>query len=306
MSWVLKGPAQHFDPREWFAGPEHVELALAGDIAAVRFVEPRKLVCTAPRVMLRSAPAANAEAVSELLLGETFAIVDVKHGFALGRCGHDNYIGWAPFDALALPAGPAEGAELGAEWGAEWGAGGGVPRHRITARRAPVFSDASIKAAVLAELPFGAQFAGEVAGTMVALSSGGFVHRRHVESAPATRFAVAALFMGAPYVWGGRTPDGADCSGFVQAALAAEGISLRRDTDLQLQQGEPVNFAARSPGDLVFFPGHVGLLLAGDQLCHANAHWMAVVTEPLADVIARMDQGLDGAAKAAIGVRRLP
>lgn len=287
MSWMLQGAAQRREPREWFAGPEHVELALAGDIAAVRFVDPRLLVCTAPRVMLRSAPAAEAEAVSELLLGEIFAIVDVKHGFALGRCGHDNYIGWAPFDALALPSETAS-------------------THRITVRRAPVFADASIKAAVLAELPFGAQFAGQAAGTMVALAGGGCVHRRHVEAAPATRFAAAALFMGAPYMWGGRTPDGADCSGFVQATLAAEGIALRRDTDLQREQGAPVEFAARAAGDLVFFPGHVGLLLAGDMLCHANAHWMAVVAEPLADVIARIDQGLDDIAKSAIGVRRFP
>lgn len=267
MSWVLKGPAQRFEPREWFAGPEIVELALAGDIAAVRFVEPRPLVCTAPRVMLRKAADAGAEAVSELLFGETFEIVDVKQGFALGRCGHDRYVGWAPFDALALPGAPAT--------------------HRVTARRAPLFASASIKAPILMELPHGARLAGQLAGNFLALDGGGCVHRRHVEGAPADRFAAAALFMGAPYLWGGRTPDGVDCSGLVQAALAAENIALRRDSDLQMEQGERVAFDARAPGDLVFFPGHVGLLLESDLLCHANAHWMAVVTEPLADVIAR-------------------
>jgi hypothetical protein len=267
MSWVLKGPAQRFEPREWFAGPEHVELALAGDIAAMRFIEPRQLICTAPRLMLRTAPHAQAEAVSELLLGETFEIVDVKDGHALGRCGHDRYIGWAPFGALALPDAP--------------------PTHRITARRAPLFASASIKAPVLAELPYGARLSGQIDGSFLAVDGGGFVHRRHIEAPPANRFAAAALFMGAPYLWGGRTPDGVDCSGLVQAALAAEGVSLRRDTDLQLEQGETVTIAARAAGDLVFFPGHVGLLLDGDRLCHANAHWMAVVTEPLSDVIAR-------------------
>jgi hypothetical protein len=267
MSWVLKGPAQRFEPREWFAGPEHVELALAGDIAAMRFIEPRQLVCTAPRLMLRAAANAQAEAVSELLLGETFEIVDVKDGFALGRCGHDRYIGWAPFSALALP--------------------GTAPAHRITARRAPLFAEAGIKTPVLAELPFGARLSGNIEGHFLAVEGGGFVHRRHVDGAPANRFAAAALFTGAPYLWGGRTPDGVDCSGLVQAVMAAENISLRRDTDLQLEQGEPVKFAARAAGDLVYFPGHVGLLLDGDRLCHANAHWMVVVTEPLSDVIAR-------------------
>lgn len=269
MSWVLRGPAQRFEPREWFAGPEVVELALAGDVGAVRYVEPKLLTCTAPRVMMRNGPDAAAEAVSELLLGEAFEIVEVKAGFALGRSLHDRYIGWVPFEALALP-----GAE---------------PTHRITARRAPVFASASIKAAVRHELPFGARVAGVIDAQFLVLASGGCVHRGHVEAAPATRFAAAALFADAPYLWGGRTPDGVDCSGLVQQALAAEGIMLRRDTDLQREQGEPVKFAAREAGDLVFWPGHVGLLVDGDRLCHANAHWMRVVTEPLADVMARAD-----------------
>jgi len=268
MSWVLRGPAQRFEPREWFAGPEVVELALTGEIGAVRYVEPRALVCTAPRVAVRSGPEAAAEASSELLFGEGFEIVEVKAGFALGRSLHDRYIGWAPFDALALP-----GAE---------------PTHRITARRAPVFAAASIKAAVMIELPFAARVAGVMEGDFLALAGSGFVHRRHIEGAPASRFAAAALFADAPYLWGGRSPDGVDCSGLVQQALAAEGIALRRDTDLQVAMGEPVKFAAREAGDLVFWPGHVGLLMEGDRLCHANAHWMRVVTEPLANVIARL------------------
>jgi NlpC/P60 family/Bacterial dipeptidyl-peptidase Sh3 domain len=273
MSWVLRGPAQRFEPREWFAGPDVVELGLAGEIGAVRYVEPRALVCTAPRTAMRSGPDAAAEAVSELLLGEGFEIVEVKTGFALGRSLHDRYIGWVAFDALALPE--------------------TQPTHQITARSAPVFAPMlagpSIKAEVRHELPFGARVSGVIDGNFLALAGGGFVHRRHVENAPANRFVAAALFADAPYLWGGRTPAGVDCSGLVQQALSVEGISLRRDTDLQAADGEAVKFAAREPGDLVFWPGHVGLLLDGDRLCHANAHWMKVVTEPLADVMARAD-----------------
>lgn len=267
MSWVLKGPAQRFEPREWFAGPEVVELALAGDVGAMRYVEPRGLVCTAARTAVRYAPDAAAEAVSELLFGEGFEIVEVKDGFALGRTLQDRYIGWVDFAVLAPP-----GAEA---------------THRISARRAPVLAAAGIKAAVTMELPFGARVAGEMDGDFLALAGGGFVHRRHVEAPPKDRFAAAAIFADAPYLWGGRSPDGVDCSGLVQQALSVEGIALRRDTDLQREQGEAVKFAAREAGDLIFWPGHVGLLLAGDLLCHANAHWMTVVTEPLADVMAR-------------------
>lgn len=267
MSWVLKGPAQRFEPREWFAGPDVVELALAGDVGAMRYVEPRALLCTAARTAVCSAPDAGAEAASELLFGEGFEIVEVKDGFALGRSLHDRYIGWVDFAVLALP-----GAE---------------PTHRISVCRAPVFAAASIKAAVVMILPFGARVSGVMDGDFLVLAGGGHVHRRHVEAEPKDRFAAAALFAGAPYLWGGRSPDGVDCSGLVQQALSAEGISLRRDTDLQREQGEAVRFAAREAGDLIFWPGHVGLLMDGDLLCHANAHWMAVVTEPLADVMAR-------------------
>jgi len=285
MSWVLKGPSVKLDARRWFAGPDVVELALAGTVGAMRYVEPLPLMCVAPRVAMRSAAATDAVAVSELLCGEAFEIVDVVGSgadrWALGRSLHDHYIGWVPMVVLGDPA-PAT--------------------HRITARRAPVFASASIKAAVIRELPFGAHVAGAIEGSFLVLADGGCVHRRHVESAPADRFAAAALFMGAPYLWGGRTPDGVDCSGLVQAALAVEGIALPRDSDQQLGEGTPVAWEARARGDLVFFPGHVGLLLEADTLLHANAHWMAVCAEPLADVVARLEAS--GVAEPVSGVRR--
>lgn len=275
MSWVLKGPAQRFDAREWFAGPDVVELALAGEVGAVRYVDPRPLVCSAPRVPLRAAADAAAPAVSELLFGEGFDIVDTRShaggDWALGRCQADRYIGWVPLAALALPGAPAT--------------------HRISARRAPIFADAGIKAPVQAELPHGARLAATPAGDFLALAGGGFVHARHAMPIAAPqwpgRFATAALFAGAPYLWGGRTPDGADCSGLVQAALAGEGIACPRDSDQQAALGVAVKWPAREAGDIICWPGHVGLLLGADLLCHANAHWMAVVTEPLADVVAR-------------------
>jgi hypothetical protein len=275
MSLILRGPAKHFDAREWFAGPDVVELALAGEVGAVRYVDPRPLVCTVPQVMLRAAPDAAAPAVSALLHGEAFEIADTRAGpageWALGRCLADRYIGWAPLQVLALP--------------------GGAATHRLIARRAPLFSDASIKAPVLAELPHGALLRGTLAGDFLAVAGGGHVHIRHIAALDALprpdRFATAALFAGAPYLWGGRTPDGVDCSGLVQAALAGEGIACPRDSDQQANMGAAIAWPARQAGDIICWPGHVGLLLEDDLLCHANAHWMAVVTEPLADVVAR-------------------
>jgi cell wall-associated NlpC family hydrolase len=213
------------------------------------------------------------------LFGEDFDLFDVAGDWGFGRTAADRYTGWVAMAALGAP--------------------GAAPTDRISARGAPVFGAADIKAPVVMELPFGARVAGERGGTFLALAGGGFVHLRHVAPPPTGHIAMAQLFLGAPYMWGGRTPMGVDCSGLVQAVLAAGGVQTPRDSDQQLVAlGAALAFNDRAAGDIVFFPGHVGILVAGDRLLHANAHWMAVVEEPLADVIARIGDG------AVTGVRR--
>lgn len=234
---------------------------------------------------MRAAPDGEVSAVSELLHGEGFDVFDITGGWCWGRTGHDGYLGWVDAAALGDPI--------------------ASPSRRITARRAPVFAAADIKSPVLDTLPFAALVDGQPTGRFLALAAGGFIHQRHLDPpSAATPLSVARLFAGAPYVWGGRTPDGVDCSGLVQAALNACGITCPRDSDQQLAAlGAAVAFAARAAGDLVFFPGHVGILADGDRLFHANAFWMATVEEPLADVIARLEAA--GAVTPVLGVRRL-
>ena len=278
----LSGARPRLDPRRWIVRADLVEVALAGQVAAGRYVAPVAMQAVVARTPMRKAGDATSVAVSELLAGEGFDVFETVAGWAFGRSFADHYVGWVRADALvAYVAAPV----------------------MVTARVAPVFAAADIKAPVLAELPFGALVAG-VAGERFFACAAGFIHARHLAAPPSTPLEVARLFTGAPYLWGGRTPLGVDCSGLVQAALAACGVAAPRDSDQQLAElGVAVAFEDRTAGDLVFFPGHVGILATRDRLFHANAHWMATVEEPLADVIDRLVAA--GVTAPVSGVRRV-
>lgn len=276
------------DPRVTPWRPDLADRSLEGRVAAARFADARPMACIADRAPVRAQGQAGAVAVSELLRGEAFHVLDTAGGWAWGWCAHDRYVGHVAADALA-PVGPP-------------------PTHRVTARSALLFAAASIKAPCLARPPMGALLAavGET-GDFIE-TAGGFLHRRHVapiDAHEADPVAVAARLLGAPYQWGGRTGEGVDCSGLVQVALGLCGIAAPRDSD---QQREALGMATDPAGplqrgDLVFFPGHVGFMTGPTHLLHANAHWMAVVEEPLADVVARLEAA--GVAQPVTAVKRM-
>jgi cell wall-associated NlpC family hydrolase len=267
----LDGVSRRYDPRVRAIRPDLADVALADYYFAPHYAAPVARMCTAPSVMLRGAAQADASAVSELLHGEGFWILDARGGWAWGFCSHDHYVGYVPLDALGDPV------QLG---------------HRVIAH-APLFARADIKSPVLRVYPPYARLAGEPDGAFIATGAG-FVHHRHVapfaEALASDWTAIAEAMVGAPYIWGGRGGLGYDCSGLVQVALASCGIAAPRDTDQQLEAlgaAIPDGEALRR-GDIIFFPGHVGLMVDGQRLIHANAHWMAVTIEPLSDVIARL------------------
>jgi hypothetical protein len=266
----LSGPSIRLDPRIHAVRRDIADICLADRVFAPHYARPHLCHCALPSAMLHEKPDAAAPAASQLLRGESFAVIDISGGWAWGYGLHDRYVGYVREEAL----GPVE-----------------EPTHVVRAAEALVFAAPDIKSRVIARLPIGARFRGQAQDGFVA-GAGGYLHERHVrllEERDGDPVAVAERLIGAPYLWGGRGAGGIDCSGLVQLAFGLSGISMPRDTDLQrvaigqeIDAGDPLR-----RGDLVFFPGHVGMMVDADRLLHANAHWMAVTVEPLADVVAR-------------------
>lgn len=268
----LSGPSTPLDRRVNAYRPDLASVQLAADVIAARYAEPMRLHCTLPVAMLHGEADAAAVAVSALLHGEGFDVIEIAGDWAWGACVHDGYVGWLERAALTSTT--------------------AVATHTVVAAMAPVFAAPDIKRAVLAVRYLGSPLAGVEAGEFIALDGGGFIHLRHVARAghhAGDPVLVARDFVGTPYVWGGRTRDGIDCSGLVQAALNACGIACPRDSDQQLAAfGGDIGEDALQRGDLVFFPGHVGIMADATRLLHANAYWMTTLIEPLGAVVGRL------------------
>lgn len=262
-------------------------MALYGQLAAHTYVEPAPFVCRVPVAGVRNAPDFAAEQVSQLLLGETFQVLEIGETWAWGYCSHDRYVGYV--EAASLAETPVSAAALPAA------------THWVSAPQGLVFSEASIKTALRLTVPMGARLRlvehdekfFRLADNSLS-PEGGFIHRRHVRPLGdwyADPALVAESLLGTPYLWGGRSRAGIDCSGLVQLSLMACGINAPRDSDQQQALGQPVpqaEWSALRRGDIVFFPGHVGLMADATRLIHANAYWMNTVVEPLADVVDRL------------------
>jgi cell wall-associated NlpC family hydrolase len=269
-----------FHPRLTPARPDLAARHLEGKVTAARFVngEPREVI--EAHLPLRRAPVPDAALDTEALMGERVTIYETnEEGWAWGQLDADGYVGFMPASGLAAP-GPA-------------------PTHRVSALRTLVFPAPSFKLPPIGALPLGARLAvvrGE--GRFALTASGGYVPVQHlapVESREGDFVAVAERFLGTPYLWGGKTSLGLDCSGLVQVALNACGIACPRDTDMQQAAlGEVVPDGPRRRGDLIFWKGHVAIARDASTMIHANAFHMAVAIEPIDHAIARI-RASDGA-----------
>lgn len=278
------------DPRLTPARGDIAAKYLEGNVDAARFVagEPFEVIdVLAP---LRRAPAADGEMMTQALRGERVTIYDRNgKGWAWGQLDGDGYVGWLPDAALAKP--------------------GAAPTHRVTAIRTFAFPGPSIKLPPVATLVMGSALAVTREDGAFAITSEGWhlpsSHLAVLDHRETDFVAVAERFVGTPYLWGGKSSFGIDCSGLVQISLNAAGIGCPRDSDMQQASlGQALDLAESNKltrGDLLFWNGHVAIARDERTIVHANAHHMATVIENTLAAIARIKV----AGSALVAIKRL-
>jgi cell wall-associated NlpC family hydrolase len=271
------------DPRTNAYRPDLAAAHLEGVVVAERFIEGVPCQLRTGFATVKAKPDFEARQTTQALFGETVTVYEEHDGWVWGQIETDGYVGYLRLDTL---------------WGET-----PEPTHRVSAIRTFLFPEPDLKSPTLDVLSLTSRVAvaGETNG-FAELEQGGWVFAKHLaelEDVAPDYVATAGRLIGVPYLWGGKTSMGLDCSGLVQIALDAAGLSVPRDSDQQAKAiGEAVaDFGNLRRGDIVFFPGHVGIMTGPERLLHANAFHMMVTEEPLADVVARGAQ--------VTGVRRI-
>lgn len=279
------------DPRIFAYRSDLAAQSLYGRVSAPRYTAGEKRRVLRSAVALRKVPDPAAGLETEALFGERLTVFDETNGWAWAQLARDHYVGYLPADALGDSAKEAT--------------------HWVRSNGTFVYPKPDIKSPPTLHLSLTSEVVVKaVTGEFSELAGGGFVRTKEladIDHYQRDFVEVAERFIETPYLWGGRTRVGIDCSGLVQIALQAAGIDAPRDSDLQMKHlGEPVavNTALDrlQRGDLVFWDGHVGIMVDGVMMLHANAHHMITTVEPLPEAAARIARDTGPIA----AIKRLP
>lgn len=265
-----------FDRRLTPARGDIAAAHLRGKVDAARFVDgvPRQVI--APALAIRRTPADDAMLETQALFGDRFVVYEDKDGWVWGQAESDGYVGYARAAGLSTDV--------------------TAPTHAVSVLRTYAFSRPDLKSAPRLALSLSSYVTvTETDGKWAHAAHAGWIYAPHLrpvaEHAP-DWVGEAERFVGAPYLWGGKDAVGLDCSGLVQTAMTSAGLKAPRDTDMQeaaLGVAVTIDLGALKRGDLVFWKGHVGVMLDGERLLHANAHHMATAIEPVREAVARIE-----------------
>jgi hypothetical protein len=262
-SFALSGPSLELDPRVHAWRNDIADIALASRLFAPHYAKALIRACGMIQTLVREEPSDSAAAVSELLPGEEFAVLDITAGWAWGYCRADHRVGYVEAIELTDPM---------------------PTSHVVVEAHAPIQPAADPLSPALSSLPMGSRLSGHVHGALLAIE-GGFVPLSYLHpfgAAEEDPVTVAQRMIGAHWLPGGRTCRGIDSAGLVQLSLQLCGIDCPRDADMQRGLGEPIpDKSVSKRGDIVFCDGMVGLMVDDQLVIHVNESLGRVTVEPL-------------------------
>jgi len=265
------------DPRITPARPDLAASHLEGQVEAERFVDPVDYQAVDPVLPIRRGPDRLAGMDDQLLFGDVFAVLEERDGWGWGFSRADGYVGWVEMSGLSREVDTVD--------------------RKIIALRTYAFSEPDFKSPPAALISLNASFhSGAQTGRFIEAANLGWIvsdHTASLDHAAPDFVAVAESFLAAPYLWGGKESLGLDCSGLLQMALVAAGIDAPRDADQQEQflkarWRDVTQDTERARGDVVFWPGHVGVMTDSEFFLHANAYTMDTTLEPFAEAEQRI------------------
>ncbi len=268
--------ADKLDPRRHVYRDDMAAASLKDRVKAQRYVQGELRQVVAAVAPVRLVPRFDAPLLTEALCGELVTVYDVSEGWGWVQLENDGYVGYMPMNNVSATI--------------------DEPTHWVTSRATFVYPAPDLKRPPLMRLSFN----GKVTvlgreGRFLELARGGFVYGGHlqpIEDKAKDFVRLAERLVGTPYLWGGRSSLGLDCSALVQLSLQGTGQPCPRDSDmLEEELGQPLddrNIDKLQRGDLVFWRGHVGIAQSGEWMLHASGHQMEVVVEPIRRAVERI------------------